>query len=621
MRKKFFVSNNVSIAITILIAIIFNIHILNYNLGTPSTYTNTFVNILLNLLPIIILNFILLFIFNNFIISNGIFIIIVLILEIANIYKIKFRGAPISINDYTLIKEVFNIRGAVPTGIIVAIAIGIVFFVFLGAFLNYIISIDKFRVSIRIASLFFLIILFIICNKSFYVKKNNNMEYPYNLVNQYEINGLIYSMLYNYNKNLVSNYSINEEYLDITGDRLYKKVNLGYDFSNKTSMDILNELPIKEKEVNEKVEYPNIIFVMNEAYSDIGKNPNIDLSSLEPYINYDNICGDGFEGRMVVPNVGGGTSDTEFDMMTAFNTRFFRDASFAFEKIKEPIYAIPDALKNLGYSTNFIHPYERWYYTRDLYIPRVGFEEFMDDNSFIDAEKFWVYTKTSEVYKTVIDTIKTENEAGKPSYVYTTTIENHGPFADKYNIPSEESESVFKTTIDLTNADKNALANYLYGIKNDDEYLADLIDSINLIERPTILVFYGDHLPSLEYDCYNKIVEYTDTDIDSQTYLNQNPYLIYENTASKKNIGVIERLRNNQIPEYVSSFYVPLIVMDAAKIDLKSSFYDFLYSYMYDYPVILEDNYYDGSFNSNENTVNPYITYLRKIQDVLIKGK
>lgn len=54
----------------------------------------------------------------------------------------------------------------------------------------------------------------------------------------------------------------------------------------------------------------------------------------------------GFEGRMIVPNSGGGTSDTEFDMMTSLNSRFFRDEAYAFAKIKRDVLAFPNELKD-----------------------------------------------------------------------------------------------------------------------------------------------------------------------------------------------------------------------------------------------------------------------------------
>lgn len=625
MRKRVHLPHVIVIFFTILVAIIINAYILNFNMFDKSLYEGSLIIFILNLIPLVIFNLLLLFLFNNFIFSNFTFFILVIVLEVANINKIKFRGSPISINDYTLISEVFNIKGAVPPSLIISIVVGIILLLAFSFVLNTLISGGYFKIAIRIVGIVILIFIFIFCNKFLFSKDNKNIEYPFNLVEQYDKNGLIYSAFYNYNKALsISGITINETMEEenwIDGiPPLFSEVDLNYNFENKTTEDILNQLP-KEEDLSEPEEYPNIIFIMNEAYSDIGKNPDIDISNFKPYENYDKAVAEGYEGRMVVPNVGGGTSDTEFDMMTMLNARFFRDAAFGFEKVKNPINSIPNSLRDLDYDTRFIHPYENWYYTRDLYIPKVGFNEYLDNNYFIDAERVNDYINTGSVYELINQLITEKNAEGLPSYIYATTIENHGPHVDKFSVDPLEYDNIFTTDIDLTDEERNALANYLYAIKEEDNYLQELIDSINLIEKPTILVFFGDHLPSLPtYEMYDKIVEHEDTDLGNMTYMYQNPYLIYENTASKETFGLVENLENTEIPELISSFYVPMILFNGLGINFDSSYFDFVNSYMEYYPLIFEYNYFDRYYNLQDSNSNPYIQYLKNVDNTLIKG-
>lgn len=125
-------------------------------------------------------------------------------------------------------------------------------------------------------------------------------------------------------------------------------------------------------------------------------------------------------------------------------------------------------------------------------------------------------------------------------------------------------------------------------------------------------------MPSLPYEIYVKIIERENAPIGWFTYQYQNPYLIYENTSSKNSIGLIEKLNNMDIPEIISSFYVPLILFDALDFDFENTYYDFAYSYVCDFPIIYENTYFDSNYHVFSSLENQYIEFLEKLQRKLV---
>lgn len=71
-------------------------------------------------------------------------------------------------------------------------------------------------------------------------------------------------------------------------------------------------------------------------------------------------------------------------------------------------------------------------------------------------------------------------------------MENHQPYPDKFETPDIE---VKNDAFDESTA--NAVTNFTTGIADADKCLKRLVDYIDSRDRDTILVWFGDHLPTL----------------------------------------------------------------------------------------------------------------------------
>lgn len=103
-------------------------------------------------------------------------------------------------------------------------------------------------------------------------------------------------------------------------------------------------------------------------------------------------------------------------------------------------------------------------------------------------------------------------------FIFTVSVQAHGkypeiPVGDDYSISEDELIG------DLDEETKNMYLFYLNQLKGTDEMIGDLVAWIEDFEEPTVIVFYGDHLPYLE------ITE----DMLANGDLYQTEYILYSN--------------------------------------------------------------------------------------------
>jgi phosphoglycerol transferase MdoB-like AlkP superfamily enzyme len=144
----------------------------------------------------------------------------------------------------------------------------------------------------------------------------------------------------------------------------------------------------------------------------------------------------------------------------------------------EASYAISAKLRAKGYRCLFVHPHDLRFYARDRLMPSIGFDRLIGVESFppvIPGEGRYVDDRTvGNFLRTLID------EADEPTFLYTVTMENHGPWMK-----------------DRVTGSPGGLDAYLHHVRNSDAMLTDLVNHLAAIGRPALLVFFGDHRPSI----------------------------------------------------------------------------------------------------------------------------
>ncbi|WP_438445335.1 LTA synthase family protein [Gorillibacterium sp. sgz5001074] len=237
---------------------------------------------------------------------------------------------------------------------------------------------------------------------------------------------------------------------------------------------------------------PNVIFVMSEAFWDPSLLPGVRYSE-DPAPTLHRLQEASTSGYLVSPVFGGGTANTEFEVLSGLSMSFLPAGSMAYQQyITKPLPSLASYFKEQGYKSVAVHPYEDWFWNRDKVYPLMGFDSFKSKSQFQDPEVRGAFISDAEVSRSILQTARDTEE---PLFLYAVTMQNHGPYDDnRYGPPTIQVQG------DMTDSAREALATYAEGIRDADRSLELLMEGFEELDEPTVVVFYGDHLPMLGYD-------------------------------------------------------------------------------------------------------------------------
>lgn len=240
----------------------------------------------------------------------------------------------------------------------------------------------------------------------------------------------------------------------------------------------------------DKSDYPNIIVVMDEAFSDLSVLGDFDTNT--DYMPFVHSLEKGNEntitGYLNTSVCGGNTADTEFEFLTGNTMAFLPVGSIPYQQyIKSTTPSLASYLKSIGYATYAQHPYYGSGWNRDTVYPLLGFDNlsFMQDYSNQRFVRKYISDETS--FDRIIETYENKPD-GKPAFIFNVTMQNHGGYTDTYY--------GFDNTVTADKLNNSALDQYLSLIKMTDEDLKNLIEYFSNVDEKTIVVFFGDHQPN-----------------------------------------------------------------------------------------------------------------------------
>ena len=243
------------------------------------------------------------------------------------------------------------------------------------------------------------------------------------------------------------------------------------------------------------VQNPNIIVIMNEAFSDLAVLG--DFNTNEDYMpNFRSLMEDYTSGNLVVSVKGGNTANTEYEFLSGDTTAFLPQGSVVFQQyIHDEIPTIASYLSGLGYETIGMHPYQGSGWERNRVYPLMGFDEFLDQSSFRDADRLRNYVSDKGAFDKVIELFENKEE-GRSQFQFLVTMQNHSGYSPK-DTDNGFSEEVILTDAAVQTAPVIAAERYLTLIKYSDKAFGALIEYFEEnVTEPTIIVMFGDHEPN-----------------------------------------------------------------------------------------------------------------------------
>ena len=266
-------------------------------------------------------------------------------------------------------------------------------------------------------------------------------------------------------------------------------------------------------------ELPNIIVVQLESYFDVA-NAEFFTTSEDACPNLHNLYQNYSNGYFKVPSVGAGTANTEFEVLTGMNLRYFGPGEYPYKTYskKHPTESAATALASLGYGTHALHDNTGNFYSRANVFNSMGFDTFTSKefmNVLQTTENGWAKDEilTQHIME-AMDTTKQED------FVFTVSVQGHG------NYP--ETQVIENPKIKVEGIEDEALKNkweyYVNQVYEMDQFVGDLIKAVEERNEPSVVVFYGDHLPTMGLKA---------EDLKSRYLYNTN-YVIWDNIGLQK---------------------------------------------------------------------------------------
>lgn len=188
-------------------------------------------------------------------------------------------------------------------------------------------------------------------------------------------------------------------------------------------------------------------------------------------------------GRLSTVFEGGYTLRTEFAVLSGLVPDDLHiDASYPYLRASHYTNVVwPTKLKNAGWGTHFMHPYDRTFFLRHKAMPQLGFEKMtMLDEFDHDPARDGPYVSDAALTRKVIKDVEKQDDA-KGRFLFVASMANHGPW-EPYRVEGKTDP------VDI----------YLEILQQSDKALGELVDHLNGLDRPVWLVFYGDHAPLLK---------------------------------------------------------------------------------------------------------------------------
>ena len=266
-------------------------------------------------------------------------------------------------------------------------------------------------------------------------------------------------------------------------------------------------------------ELPNIIVVQLESYFDVA-NAEFFTTSEDACPNLHNLYQNYSNGYFKVPSVGAGTANTEFEVLTGMNLRYFGPGEYPYKtKLKNQVCeSAATAFSAFGYGTHAIHNNGGNFYSRAKVFNNIGFDSFTSKefmNILQTTENGW--SKDDILLTHIKDALdSTEQE----DFVFTVSVQGHG------NYPTEKVIENPKITVTgaPTEEKNNAWEYYVNQVYEMDQFAGNLVKMMEERGEPTVVVFYGDHLPTMGLEAKDM----------KNRYLYNTNYVIWDNLGLQK---------------------------------------------------------------------------------------
>ncbi|WAW15499.1 LTA synthase family protein [Peptostreptococcus equinus] len=429
------------------------------------------------------------------------------------------RGMPLSPFDIISFKDVIYIMGNYINKYNILI-LSISLIVFISIAIIFILK-DKSKANIKISKIIFiLLMMFLFIMQIPLIKKAGFMDKKgSDIYLNYKKNGFIYSFIdevFKFNGQKPDNYNADEI------DKLKSYYN------KKENRNINKDKSLKA----------NIIMVQIEGFIDPSQIPYVKYSE-DPIPNMRKLMYKYTSGDLKVPVTGDSTLSTEFEVLTGFNSNYTGQGEIAYKTFlsKKSSLSMLRDLSEQAYVSTAINNFDRNFHNRSIVYQNMGFDRYIPIETMTNIEKdengFYKDKMLSEYIMQEVNKTHESND-----FIFAASLKGYNNYPNYYLNSGQKIKVSVESKV--SDNDKNQILYYVNRLKETDQMVGELIQKINESKEPTILVFYGDHMPNLKLFYKNKSVD----------NLYKTKYIIANNFRENK-VDVPKLIDSYQLSGYV----------------------------------------------------------------------
>ncbi|GAA4825190.1 hypothetical protein GCM10011365_05490 [Marinicella pacifica] len=341
----------------------------------------------------------------------------------------------------------------------------------------------------------------------------------------------------------------------------------------------LNE-PLKVSQNGQSAD--NVIVILAESFID----PNeIGWQTSETILKkFSQLRSEHNAGNVIVPVYGGKSINSEFELMTGLSTLFTPIESLPYrEMVSNSTPSLASVLSSNGFITNVVQLVPMSGFGFEKIYEYLGFDNVVSlVGSDINKDPTGKYASSKVLAEKIIKFTKLQNK----SFIYAFANTSHMPWKI-----SDYPENTIKliNNKNIRKKTKNRIIAYFNALRHVEELLVILVDYFTNSNQNTLILFVGDHHPSL------KLAEYNNNFLEYENY--KVPYLIWQNYKS------IDENTHNTL---ISMNFLAAKVLEKSNVSIKG-FFKFNHILMKRLKVVSRN--YDFKDNLNQSQLELFQEY------------
>lgn len=367
----------------------------------------------------------------------------------------------------------------------------------------------------------------------------------------------------------------------IYGYELSTNINKPENYNEEIVLNVLKNYKSSEK--GNDWGTPNLIVVLSEAFVDFSELTDITFNE-DIYKDYNDIKNNSTSFKCISPSYGGRTGNIEFEYNTFTSLRYLSEAVIPYNMLygknnMENYPSIAKIFNDNSYETNIYSPYDNG----DIYKVKYVYDKLGYKNKFFYSDILKQTNKDILIDDRLISDqelidIVIKNTSKEKTFSFIKTVQNHMPYnVDRYNNEDLDVKIIANNNLNNTYT-KNELdyfSVYGQGVYENGKALKKLYNYVQSIETPTIVVFFGDHLPLLSDDSGTDLLKKSE-------YLNQNNKLnnLYNQYSTNGLIFSNYEIDTSDLPKNISFDTLSAYILKHININ-KGNFKGYV-DYLYD---------------------------------------